>query len=168
MSLTLRELADSYKTFQDMLSNQDIDFDTVKTALDGLEDAFQVKASNIAKILKAMQTDSQIIEEELFRLNKVKNSIINNHDRLKKYLEMEMTKAGIAKVERLTPLDYEIALQDNNPSVEVDPEVIISKKYWRTVPAKKELDRKKMLEALKNGVRIKGAKLKQTKSLRIR
>jgi predicted nuclease with TOPRIM domain len=147
----LLELADSLdqETFQDTLSS--------------LEDAIEEKTENTAKLIKCLEADSKAIKEEEQRLADRRKALENRVADLKKYLFEQLEFAGLDKVKRPT---ITVSIQLNNPSVEVLDESIVPSDYMIPQPA--SIDKKSILQALKDGAVIDGCQLKRTRGLRIK
>jgi len=103
-----------------------------------------------------------VIREEEQRLAERRRAIEAKVERLKTYLQEQLEVAGLQKVKRPT---ITVAIQANPPSVEIADETLIPSEFM--IPQYK-VDKKSILERLKNGEEIPGCSLKQTKGVRIR
>ncbi len=145
-----------------MLEDENADIELIQNTLEGVEYEFEVKAENIAKLIKSLEYEAEILKSEKQRLEaKMKNKEAKI-DWLKQYLRGQMQKAGKERIK--TPL-FNISIQNNPPAVEVIDEEKIPVYYIRY---KAEIDKKAILAALKEGKEVPGAILKQEKGLRIR
>src|SRR5690606_22721486 len=100
--------------------------------------------------------------DEEDRLKKRRQSYENNAKRLKVYAEEALLATGKDKVKGAT---FTLRMQNNPPSALITDEKIIPGHYLIEVaPA---IDKKAMLEDLKNGIAVEGAELQQKRSLRI-
>ena len=158
--MKLYELARSYAELLDRA--EDIDTEALVDTLASLQDAIEDKAENIAKIIKNLEADAKIIKEEEQRLAERRRSIENKVTRLKEYLQEQLEVAGLQKVKRPT---ITVAIQNNPPSVEIADEKLIPSEFM--IPQYK-VDKKSILERLKNGEMVPGAKLVQGRGVRIR
>ena len=158
--MKLYELARSYAELLDRA--EDIDTEALVDTLASLQDAIEDKAENTAKIIKNLEADAKIIKEEEQRLAERRRSIENKVTRLKEYLQEQLEVAGLQKVKRPT---ITVAIQNNPPSVEIADEKLIPSEFM--IPQYK-VDKKSILERLKNGEMVPGAKLVQGRGVRIR
>lgn len=159
----LYKLADDYNHVVDMADQ--LDDGTLRDTLDSIKDAFDVKAENIAKVVKEVEGQASIIDEEIKRLTKRKTTMKNNSKSMKVYLQEQMERVGTRKVQGdlLT-----VAIQKNAPSVRVIDERKIPEEYF--IPQPSKLDKTQLKTELKNGVELPdgSAELIQTESVRIR
>ena len=156
---TLYELTDDYKTVQAMMEEGDESF---RDTLESIETAIEDKLNNIGKVLKNLEGEVAAYKTEEKRLADKRKVIENNIKNLKKYAEEAMITVGERNVK--TPL-FTFRIQKNAPSVHVLDEKLIPKNYY--VPVDPRLDKKSIMEMLKNNESIPGVELKQTESIRI-
>lgn len=159
--MKLYELAKNYAQLMEMA--EEMESDALVDTLEALQDAIEDKAENIAKLIKNLEADAKIIKEEEKRLAERRQSIEKKIDRLKQYLQEQLEVAGLQKVKRPT---ITVAIQANPPSVEIADEKLIPSEFMIPQPAK--VDKKAILERLKNGETVPGCELRQTKGVRIR
>ena len=81
---------------------------------------------------------------------------------VKNYLEMQLKAMEIDKVK--TSL-FTVSIQNNAPSVKIVDEKAIPEDFFKYT---KSIVKKDILGALKDGEEVPGAKIKQTRTLRIR
>lgn len=160
--MKLIELTDIYKNILNLIDSGEATEDELKFALNQIEDEIETKAQNIAFVLKEIDSDIEkfkSIEDEFARKRK---SLEFNKANLKQYLESNM----IATDKKKFKTEYfSFNIQKNAPSLNVATENYIPNEYYIT---ERKLDRKKLLDAIKNGLEIKDVSLKQSESLRIR
>ena len=164
MSFKLYELTEMYKNIWGLVEDDEIDLDTLESALSQVEDNLEVKAENMAKLVKGIDGDIDTLKAEEKRLADKRRVLENKQKNIKYYLENQLRVMEIDKVK--TPL-FTVALQKNPPSVDILDEDLIPKKYKKTVTTTTVV-KKDLLDALKSGQVIEGAAIKQGKSLRIR
>ena len=159
--MKLFELTQSYQQVLEIA--EQLDAETLKDTLDSINDAVEQKVENTAFVVKQLEANVSVIDEEIKRLQAMKGTQTNNIKSLKLYLQESMEKVGLDKVQGKL---IKIAIQNNPQSVEVLNENVIPKNYF--VEQKPKLDKKALLTDLKGGVQVEGVEIKQSRSLRIR
>lgn len=158
--MKLYELTDKYNQLLEVA--EELDPTAFQDTLQALEDGIEDKAENIAKLIRTLTSDIDIIKAEEKRLAERRKSVENRISDLKEYLQNQMEVAGIDKVKRPT---LTISIQNNPPSVKVTDETLLFD--YMIIPEPK-IDKKTLLADLKNGVEIAGAEIQQTRGIRIR
>ena len=161
----LYEIAERYKNLEDLLDSDNAgDAETViKLALDDVQEEFDIKAENIAKMIRAKEVDVNGIDEEIKRLQNRKKTDQNKILYLKQYLFEHMK---LLKKDKIKGKLFTLSIKKTPPKVAIEEEEIIPKEYWRPQPD--ILDKKSILDALKNNMEIPGVKLEQGTTLGIR
>ncbi|OPX03066.1 siphovirus Gp157 family protein [Geobacillus sp. LEMMY01] len=158
--MKLYELAANYAELLNMA--EEMDSEALVDTLEAIRDEIELKAENIAKLIRNLEADAKAIREEEKRLNEKRTAIENKVKRLKSYLVEQLEHAGIQKIKRPTITVY---IQDNPPSVNVVDMSVIPAEFLKQ---KVEVDKKGILERIKNGEQIPGVELKREKGVRIR
>lgn len=147
---------------EDELADEEAILGAWETATEDLAD----KLENCCKYIKNEEAVIAGLKEEEERLNARRKAKENVIKRLKQLMQDAMIAAGEKKLPCGT---FTVSIQNNAPSVVMDEQ------YVENVPAEylrlrePEVDKKKILEALKDGKNLDGlAHLQQTSSLRIR
>ena len=157
--MNLYELTQNYLQVLEIAENGDDLADT----LEALEDAIEVKAENTAKVIKQLEANAEMLANESRRLSERKSAIENNVRNLKSYLQEQLEKCGKSKIKGEI---FTVAIQNNPQSVEVLDETKIPLEFF--IEQAPKLDKKTLLQHLKNEEKIPGVTLKQSQSLRIR
>lgn len=131
--------------------------------IESMDKAVQVKAAGIAIYLERLDSMAAALDETIKKLQARKKAFQNRKERLKAYTMEAMKQHGIEKIE--CP-ECTISIQKNPPSAEVYEPKMIPVEYWKH--PEPVLDRKALLDDLKEGVVVQGARLKQTEGVRIR
>ena len=131
--------------------------------MESLDKAVQVKAAGIAIYLERLDSMTAALEETIKKLQARKKAFQNRKERLKEYTLYAMKQHGIEKIE--CP-ECTVSIQKNPPSADVYEPKMIPVEYWRQ--PEPVLDKKALLDDLKEGVVIQGARLSQTEGIRIR
>ena len=130
--------------------------------LESIEEALEVKLENTAKVIRTIEAEAAAIKTEEERLKKRRNAMENNVSRLKHYIFESMQITG---KERLKGVHVSLRLQNNPQSVRLLDVNSVPAHYL--VEQSPSIDKKAMLEDLKNGIAVEGAELHQGRSLRI-
>ena len=153
---TLYEITGDYLLLLEMLEEEEnIDLQTFKDTLEGIEGKFEIKADNYARIIKELRAESEKYAAEVGRMQKRMETLANNEKRLKQHLYDSMKATG--KVKFKTDL-FSFNIQKNGglQPMEIVPDVEIPDEYCR-----KEPDNTKIREALKAGKELPFAVLKE-------
>lgn len=159
-TMKLYELTDNYLRVQELLEENKTE--AVEDTLDALTDGFHDKAENIVKIIKSLTADSEMAGKEAKRLLKRKQALENNVQKLKTYLQTEMERMEIRKINSTL---FTIQIQKNPASVEIVDEALLKPFFLLQEP---KIDKKRIAEILKSGEEVEGAKLVESESIRIR
>ncbi len=160
--MKLYELTQNYINLQDLLEDETISQDLIEKAMKEVSEDIEEKAENYAAIMKNLEAEAEALEKEVKRLAARKSSLRNRNKILKDNLENSMKATGKTKFK--TRL-FSFNIAKNPPSLDIADEELIPDKY---IVYTKSTAKKTMIDDLKQGVVIKGVKLKQTESLRIR
>ena len=160
--MKLYELTQNYINLQDLLEDETISQDLIEKAMKEVSEDIEEKAENYAVIMKNLESEAEALEREEKRLAARKSSLRNRNKILKDNLENSMKATGKTKFK--TRL-FSFNIAKNPPSLDIADEELIPDKY---IVYTKSTAKKTMIDDLKQGVIIKGVKLKQTESLRIR
>ncbi|EFR93125.1 gp43 [Listeria innocua FSL J1-023] len=159
-TMKLYELTDNYLRVQELLEENKTE--AVEDTLDALTDGFHDKAENIVKIIKSLAADAEMAGKEAKRLLKRKQALENNVQKLKTYLQTEMERMEIRKINSTL---FTIQIQKNPASVEIVDETLLKPFFLLQEP---KIDKKRIAEILKSGEEVEGAKLVESESIRIR
>jgi hypothetical protein len=159
----LYEITDKYLKIQSMIEDGELDEQTLKDTLEGIEFDLEEKADNYAKIIKNISSDIEGIKTEQKRLADKGKALESKIKTLKNNLEQSMLMTGKKKFKTQY---FSFNVQKNPPSVDIQDESKIPSTYFVTQDPK--LDKKVLLKALKDGQIVEGATIKQTEGLRIR
>lgn len=159
----LYELTEMYQNISNLIE-EDADNETLEKALDEITDSIQIKAENMAKLIKSIEGNINALKDEEKRLQAKRKALENKVVNIKEYLENQLKAMGLKKVQGNL---FTVSIQKNPQSVNILNEDLIPEQFKKVVTTTK-IDRKELLAALKEGQEIEGAEIKQTESLRIR
>ena len=159
--MKLYELTEIYLNLLEMA--EQLDQETFQNTLESIQEELEDKVEHTAKFIRCLEADIAAIKAEEKRLADRRRALEEKADRAKDYLKDQLMKAGIERVKRPT---ITVSIQNNPPSLDVIDETLIPDDFLIPQPAK--IDKKTILERLKNGEEVPGVTMKQTKGLRIR
>lgn len=153
---TLYEITGDYLRLLEMLEEEEsIDLQAFNDTLEGIEGEFEIKADGYARVLKEIKAEAGKYDAEIQRMTTRRDSLNNRSKMLKQHLYESMKATGKTKFK--TDL-FSFGIQKNGglQPMEIVPDVEIPDEYCR-----KEPDNTKIREALKNGVELPFAVLKE-------
>jgi len=158
--LSLYMLAEAYQRIQDA------DDDGFEAALADLEDAIDAKADGVARVIRSLDAEAEVLMAEAKRLTDKAKARANRADGLKAYLLSNLVAVGLKQVKG--PL-FTVAVQDSPPSLNVlDREAIPDAYRVLPPPPTWRPDAKAIIDAVKRGETVPGAEIVIGKHLRIR
>lgn len=154
--MKLYEIADSFRIIQELLDNESDEskVELLKDTLDAIEGDLEVKVENIVKYMKNLEAEAKAYKEEADRLSAKKKSVENKIEGLKNYLSTTLTSLNIKQVNAGI---FKVKFQKSPASANIIDETKVPKKYKIKQPDK--IDKKAILDDLKNGVKVKGCEL---------
>tara|TARA_R110000822_G_scaffold127080_1_gene262306 strand:+ start:169 stop:669 length:501 start_codon:yes stop_codon:yes gene_type:complete len=166
--MKLRELTGHYLELSNMASDQDSDLtpELIADTLESIECEFNEKAVSVTHIISNMDSDIEIIDAEIQRLQSRKKIMQNSSDRIREYLKSNMIASEITKI--TCPL-FSITLAKGRDVVSIDDEASIADEFM-SVKTSISPDKREILKALKaDPDSVAGASLTKTEpSLQIK
>ena len=157
--MTLFEIKEQFRSLMEL----DLDEQTLSDTLESLEFDLEEKADNIAYIIKTLKAEADAIKNEVKALQERAKSKEINADRLTDYLLNTMLDLGKSKIETTRNV---IAIKKNPPSV-VTLTDFYNEEYMKEIVEIK-LDKAKLKEDLKAGIKVDGAWLVQQERLEVK
>ena len=148
-------LSGQYLALQRMAEDSDIDADTLRNTLEGIEGSIELKAQGLLQVVRGIESDIDAVDAEIKRLTAIKNVRKNRIESLRDYLKFNMENTGINKI--TCPL-FSITLAKAKPMVIVEDESLIPKKYIKTTITKAPV-KADILTDLKAGKAVAGCVL---------
>lgn len=162
MSIKLYDLTQAYQNILELIDDEQ-DSDLAK-ALQAVEGEIEVKAVNIANLIKSLESEAEIIKAEEERLAQRRKARENAVARIKEYLKENLETLGMEKIKTPTRTIY---VQDNPPAVNIiDPDRIPER--FLTLTLRYEPRKKDIIEAWKAGEEIPGVEITRGKGVRIK
>ncbi|MBF8970189.1 siphovirus Gp157 family protein [Streptococcus sp. NLN76] len=161
--MNMYSLVAEYEFLRDYIP-EDGEEDLLESRLKELNDAIEVKAENIAKVLLEEDVAIDGIDKEIKRLKEFKESREKKKKKLKSILFESMIKADKRKFK--TEL-FSFNIRKNAQSLLIESEKDIPDEYFKEKTEIK-LDKRELLADMKEGLVIDGVSLQRTESLVIR
>lgn len=156
--MNLYELTEMYEN----LLNLDLEEEELQGHLKNIDDEIEIKAENIAKVLRSLDTEVEAYKKEIERFTLKKQSAENRAKGLKSYLQEAME--AVDKKKFKTDL-FSFNIQKNAPSLRILDESKIPEDFYKI---ERKLDKMEFKKAVKEGLYKEAAELVQSESLRIR
>ena len=160
--MNLFELTENYVKFFTMLEEADEITEELEEMANNLNIAIEEKSDNYVKMIKNLDANVEAYKNQEKIFNKKRKTAENKISWLKKNLQASMEQTGRKKVE--TEL-FTISIQKNTPSLDITSEDNIGDEYYKI---ERTLNKRDLLNDIKEGLIIDGVGIKQTESLRIR
>lgn len=159
----LYEISNRYRNIQELLENPQFPNKEINKAFDGIDEEFNVKVENIAKLIRSMKVDVEGIKDEIKRLQDRKSVLENKVEALNRYTYDQMNSMEKKKIQGKL---FTLSIQKNPKQVIVRDSTLIPEKYL--IPQEPKIDKKLILQDIKIGMKVNGIDIKQNESLRIR
>lgn len=162
---TLYDLGDAFNGVMDMALDETMDLTVLEECLQSIEADITVKCENGIGLIRSLENLRDGMKTEAQRLTERQRVIDNRIRSIKEWYQRNLDAMGKSKVETLRGT---MAVQNNPPSLKVTDADQIPICYLTLVPARYEVDKDAVKNALKAGEAVSGAHLEQGRSLRIR
>lgn len=162
----LYELVTAFYELEKLADNPETNDEQISLWLDECGGALQEKAVNIAMFVENLEATASAIENAEKNMAQRRKAIENRIKSIKNYVLFAMKSADVFKIE--AP-EFVLRRQNNPPAVVIDDETKIALEYFRQPPIPPPaIDKKLILDHIKNGVCVDGAHLEQTERLVIK
>lgn len=160
--MNLFELTENYIKFFTEFENADEVTEEMQQMANNLNVEIEEKCDNYAKMIKNLEADVEAYKNQEKIFNEKRKTAENKVKWLKQNLQASMELQGRKKVK--TDL-FSFNIQKNAPSLEITNENNIDDSYYAI---ERKLNKRELLNDIKEGLIVDGVELKQTESLRIR
>lgn len=160
--MNLFELTENYVKFFTEFENADEVTEEMQEMADNLNVEIEEKCDNYAKMIRNLEADVEAFKNQEKIFNEKRKSAENKVKWLKQNLQASMEQTGRKKVK--TDL-FSFNIQKNAPSLEIRDENNIDDSYY---VIERKLNKRELLNDIKEGLIVDGVELKQSESLRIR
>ena len=178
MAITLYDLGEAYQRVRDLAEVEGDGFTDWATVIADIVESMQTKIGNMAGLVREWKAESGVYADEVKRLSARQQAIDARIKRLEWMMQTAMQEVGLDKVGRGT---LSVRLQNSPPSVEVLDESIIPSTFKRAkldmslsdLPegmehlAEVSVNRRAILDALKDGAEVQGTRVVQTQHVRV-
>lgn len=166
--MKLYELSNDYIALMQAIDNDEIPEEAIADTLEAIKGEIEVKADNIACLLKNIEADVVAIKAEETRLAERRKAKEKTHERVKQYLSDVLQNMSIDKVETAR---NNISFRKSE-GVELDEDTFIkwaqeNRDDLLTFSAPKA-NKTEIKKALKGGAEIIGAQLVSKKNIQIK
>ena len=162
---TLYDLGDAFNGVMDMALDETMDLNVLEECLQTIEADIAVKCERGIGLIRNLDTLREGMEKESKRLSEQARILKNRIESIKVWYQRNLDAMGKSKV---TTTLGTMTVQNNPPSLKVTDADQIPICYLTLVPARYEVDKDAVKNALKAGEEVPGAHLEQGRSLRIR
>ena len=162
---TLYDLGDAFNGVMDMVLDETMDLTVLEECLQSIEADITVTCENGIGLIRSLENLRDGTKTEAQRLTERQRVIDNRIRSIKVWYQRNLDAMGKSKV---TTTLGTMAVQNNPPSLKVTDADQIPICYLTLVPARYEVDKDAVKNALKAGEAVPGAHLEQGRSLRIR
>ena len=153
--MKLYEISEQFKALRSMFDNGEIDADTLKDTLAGIDLEFEDKARNCLMMARELEATSEGIKKEIDRLKSLQKSVDSNAEWLLDYIKLNMEAAEKDKLDLGL---FKVTLRAPSKAVNIIDESKIPSEYFRVVPESRQVDKSALSAALKLNP-IEGAEL---------
>lgn len=158
--MTLYDLTGQLLLLRDMAEDPDIDPETLRDTMEGVEGELEVKAEGYARVIQDLKAASKALEEEEKRLNAKRKVINKNVDRMKAELLTAMQASGKSK---FSSGPFTFSLRKNPAALVIDRPDDIPAEYL--IPQPPAIDREGIKKAVRDGESYDWCHLEQGKTL---
>lgn len=164
MKLSLYTIEAEYLQIAELLNDNGGELtEEIEAALAINKENLTTKATNYGFVIKDIEYEITILENEIARLEKMKKSRSSSIDRLKFAIDNAMKLYGVEEI-KLPNLKINFR---KSTSVIVEEDKIQSK-YKDRKPVTYTISKKRIGEALRAGIKVKGAYLSDNKLIQIK
>lgn len=163
--MRLYEISQQYIDFLSYLdANPDLPPEAIADTLEAIEGEFDLKADNIACIIKDLDAEAAAIKAEEAALKERRIAKENRADRLREYLAANMQKLGKSKLETARNV---IGFRKST-SVEIKDEETFKQNFPQYCRTKIEIAKSEIAKLLKSGIEVEGAELRENQNLYVK
>jgi hypothetical protein len=163
--LSLYLMTEEYRQALAVLSDSELDEQTVADTLEGLQGELSQKAANVAAFVLNLEAEAEAARAAEERIRKRRQALEKRAAQMRDYLQGNMTRAGISEIAALDH-SFRARLLAGHEAVEIDDEAALPADF-RRVKVIEEPDKPLIARALKEGYAVPGARLVRRATLKI-
>lgn len=163
--MNLFEIAHQYRADVAKLEELDLDDATFADTLEALSGDLEAKAVNVIMYAKNLDATAEAIKNAEAAMAARRKAIERRSDALRAYVKHNMLATGITKI---SCEYFQLAIQNNQPSVDVFDAAQLPMEYMREVPATYAPDKALIGKALKDQYEVPGSRLVHSQRLVIK
>lgn len=157
----LQQLQDELTGTTDLIPDAEVTY-----RLDQFGVQFEYKAEQIAKMIRNMKADAEILDKEAAHLEARKSVLENRIKSLSAYL---MANMKILQINHIKGDILNIAIRNNPPSVTIADLMEVPEQFTRIIPERREADKVKIMAHFKDtGEIVPGTTIEQSQRIEIR
>lgn len=160
---TIYEISEKYRFIQRMIESG-VEESVFSEALMSVDGELSEKLEQYAMVIKNIESDIEGLDAEIERLKDRSQSMKNKIKRMKENMHNAME---VADTEKVKGVKFNFNLQNTKASVVILDENLVPQKFTE-VKTSLQINKKDILEAVKNGEEVNGVELKRGKALYIR
>jgi len=163
--MTLYQLSEKYeRALTDLLANDELPEQALFDTKEAMQGEIMIKAQDVGAYFLNLDAECEAMKQVITRMQDRLKSREKKRNWLKSELQNAMERCAINEISRP---EFTIKLANNPSCVVIDEELSIPPEYFRK---KTEIvpDKKKIKEAIEDGIIIEGAHLESTKRLVIK
>ena len=158
-------LTQEFREVAEKLADSDLPDEVIADTLESMQFPIEEKSKAVAMVIRNMEASAKAIKDAADGMLLRAKAEENRAKNLKAYLQSAMVATGISKIE--SPY-FVISIRNNPESVVIDADSQIPQDYMREIPARFEVDKQLVKQAIKDGYTVPGCHLTRTQSLQIK
>lgn len=166
MNTSLYVLTSEFEAAAHRLSDLDLPDEVVADTLEGLQFPIEQKSVQVALFMRNLEATAEQIKQAEADMAKRRKAIEARAERIRQYLQVNMERAGIQKIE--CP-HFKLSLRDNPASVVIDAPSQIPVEFMRQPePPPAAPDKTAIKKAIEAGTEVPGCHLGRSRRLEIK
>jgi hypothetical protein len=167
--MKLYELENDYLALMQAIDDEEIPEECIADTLEAIKGEIEVKADNIACLLKNVEADITAIKAEETRLAERRKAKEKAHERLKQYLSDALQRIGIDKVETArNKITFRKSEKVEICDADALFEFLCNERSELMIYSAPKPNLTEIKKALKSGAEIVGAELKTNNNIQIK
>lgn len=162
-TLSLYLMTEEYRQALAVLSESDLDEQTVADTLEGLQGELSLKAANVAAFVLNLEAEAEAARAAEERIRKRRQTLERRAAQMRDYLLGNMVRADISEIAALDK-SFRARVLQGREAVVIEDVQALPPDYRRVV---EEPDKTLIARALKDGYEVPGARLERRPTLKI-